>query len=227
MYPDLSVTRKKTEEYQCDAISALVQLNESHFQRFHTFRLDWQPGPDGHIRWYSDEVFRFGMTAEGLSEEKAQIPNEPSYVIFNTAISTSWGFPNPPWGCTDYDCKNTGSQCGFNPGFCKTLPAKFMIDHVRIYQNKADPLHTVGCNPPDYPTRRYIEAHAFRYKTVDDVDVLKPIIRGGSKCHSSDQCGEGQCVNGYCECSTGWVGPKCLVSFFLLGLITFPPFHAC
>lgn len=34
------VGRTAEESYQCDAISAMMQLNESHFQRMHTFRLE-------------------------------------------------------------------------------------------------------------------------------------------------------------------------------------------
>ena len=108
------------------------------------FRLEWQPGPAGYVRWYAfppllpclhptlpyptlpmsshtpptsrcrsyplspysaigrvryiNGVFRFGIDATSLTPWGTKIPDEPSYVILNTAISTSWGFPNPPWG---------------------------------------------------------------------------------------------------------------------------------
>ncbi len=52
--------RSASESYQCDAISALVQLQMDHFDSMHTFRLEWQPGPRGYIRWYMDGEFRFG-----------------------------------------------------------------------------------------------------------------------------------------------------------------------
>ena len=39
-----------------------------------------------------------GIDATSLTPWGTKIPDEPSYVILNTAISTSWGFPNPPWG---------------------------------------------------------------------------------------------------------------------------------
>ena len=64
----------------------------------------------------------------------AEVPQEPSYLIINTAISTSWGFPNPPWGCAGYDCKDPELQCGFNAGFCKSLPAEFLVNYMRVYQ---------------------------------------------------------------------------------------------
>jgi len=142
------------------------------------------------------------------------IPNEPSYVILNTAISTSWGFPNPPWGCTLYDCKDPDGQCGFNPGFCKSLPAHFKIDFVRVYQNKQDSRQTIGCNPQDYPTRKYIIAHEYKYKKLTDYHALKSIREGGGSCEKDLQCGEGKtgsCHFYMCRCQSGWTGPYCLV----------------
>lgn len=216
------VTRSKAESYQCDALSSMVQLNESHFNSFHTFRLEWQPGDDGYVHWYMDDEFKFGVEAAGLQKQKSKIPNEPSYVIINTAISTSWGFPNPPPGCTEYDCKDTAKQCGMNPGWCKTLPAEYLIDYVRIYQNKNDPRQTVGCNPKDYPTKRFIKAHESRYKALEDTEAIKKIVTGGGSCSDDSQCGEGACRysllkyftnHGFkgCDCVEGWQGPQCLV----------------
>lgn len=147
------------------------------------------------------------------------IPNEPSYVILNTAISTSWGFPNAPWGCTVYDCKDPDGQCGFNPGFCKSLPAHFKIDNVRVYQNKKDPRQTIGCNPPDYPTKKYILGHSEKYKATASVHPLKAIRNGGGKCEENSQCGEGitgSCHFYSCRCISGYTGPHCLVRYFAL-----------
>lgn len=197
----------------------MVQLTEDHFNNFHTFRLEWQPGEDGYIHWYLDDEFRFGVEAEGLKKMDTIIPNEPSYIIMNTAISTSWGFPNPPPGCSEYDCKDTAKQCGMNPGWCKTLPAEFKIDYVRVYQNKEDPRQTIGCNPKEYPTKRFILAHEFRYKAVTDVHALKPVKTGGGHCSNDSMCGEGHCSGGLfqkCQCHEDWTGPHCLVCFYLL-----------
>jgi hypothetical protein len=202
----------------------MVQLNESHFHNMHIFRLEWQPGQEnGYIHWYMDDHLRFGVEAEGLTSEQASIPNEPSYVILNTAISTSWGFPAPPPGCdaSEYDCKDPTKTCGFNPGFCASLPAEFAIDYIRIYQNKKDPSQTIGCNPKEYPTKRFISAHEYRYKDKESVHALKTIRNGGGHCHtlsrsinnnnpndnnnmssansasSSNECGEGECVTSW------------------------------
>lgn len=189
----------------------MVQLGDDHFKNFHTFRIEWETGPQGYVRWYMDDVFRLGIDAEGLKEFGTQIPEEPSYIIMNTAISTSWGFPNPPAGCNVYDCKDPASQCGFSPGFCKELPAEFKIDYVRVYQNKNNDNHTIGCNPPKYPTRRYIQAHEYNYKGMSQAHAIEDIKHGKGKCKSHKDCGEGTCNNHKCQCKHDWIGPHCLV----------------
>lgn len=205
------IARSQKESYQCDAISSMMTIDKSYFTSMHTFRLEWQPGDDGYVRWYVDGKLRFGVEQAGISSvSEAKIPNEPSYIIFNTAISTSWGFPNAPWGCTIYDCKDPEGRCGFNPGFCQSLPAKFLIDYVRVYQNKKDPRQTLGCNPKDYPTRKWILAHEYRYKTLLDTHALKDIVKGGDKCSKDSECGFGTCSFYRCKCSGYWVGPNCL-----------------
>jgi beta-glucanase (GH16 family) len=220
------VGRSVKEAYQCDALSSMAQLNESHFQGMHVFRLEWQPGEDGYLRWYIDDEFRFGVDGEGLRKQGTMIPNEPSYIIMNTAISTSWGFPNPPPGCTDYDCKDPVKQCGMNPGWCKTLPAEFKIDYVRLYQNPTDPKQTIGCNPKEYPTKRFIKAHEYRYKGLNEKQALDDVVTGGGECHSDMDCGAnygtGTCQYSIwkffsnagwkgCVCHQDFQGPHCLV----------------
>ena len=216
----LSVTRSKKESYQCDALSSMVPLDKSFWEEMHRFRLEWQPGENGYVHWYIDDVFKYGVEAEGLKITNAQIPNEPSYVIINTAISTSWGFPDPPWGCTVYDCKVPEGRCGMFPGFCQQLPAEFHVDNIRVYQNREDPLQTIGCNPQDYPTKKFILAHEYRYKRLTDVHAMKPVVVGTARCSKDADCGEGYCnSNKRCHCRKGWVGSRCLVrghSLFLL-----------
>ena len=206
------IARSEKESYQCDAISSMMSIDKGYFQKMHTFRLEWQPGDSGYLHWYVDGKFRFGVEAEGLAAVNAntKIPEEPSYVIVNTAISTSWGFPNPPWGCTEYDCKSQEGQCGMNAGFCKSLPAKFFVDHVRVYQNKNDSRHSVGCNPRAFPTKKFILAHEYRYKSLLDVHALKDTQVGGASCRKDAECGEGSCTFRRCSCRADWLGPNCL-----------------
>lgn len=216
------ITRSKAESYQCDALSSMYTLDESFWTRMHTFRLEWQPGDDGYVHWYVDGELKFGVEAAGLSIIDTQIPNEPSYLIVNTAISNSWGFPDPPWGCVDYDCKREDAKCGFFPGFCEQLPAVFKMDYIRVYQNKADPRQTVGCNPREYPTTRFIKAHEYRYKRQTDKHALLPVKKGTGRCtadNEDDYCGNrkgqanGKCLpSGHCKCFEGWTGPFCQVA---------------
>lgn len=191
----------------------MMTINKEYFEKMHTFRLEWETGKNGYLHWYVDNKFRFGIEQSGLEEFGTEIPKEPSYVIINTAISNSWGFPNPPWGCEEYDCKRTDA-CGFNPGFCKTLPAKMYVDSVRVYQNKKNPNQTVGCNPKEYPTKKWILAHEYRYKNKDETHALKPIVAGGGYCLEDKECGEGYCSFRRCICDKKWTGPKCLVPEF-------------
>lgn len=192
----------------------MVQLDHSHFRDMHTFRIEWQPGEDGYVHWYSDSKFRFGIEQEGLDPYHTHIPREPSYIIFNTAISTSWGFPPTPLGCSQFDCKTVEGRCGFNPQFCSSLPAQFKIDHVRVYQNKEDPSMSVGCNPQSHPTSRYIAAHPEKYIKIDQAKPLEDVVAGGGRCKSDGDCGEGACSAFYrCSCKEDWTGPSCLVIY--------------
>lgn len=186
---DEPIGRSAAESYQCDSISSMMQLNHSFWEDMHRFRLEWQPGTDGYIHWYVDDVFRFGVEAAALKKTDTFIPREPSYLIMNTAISTSWGFPAPPIGCDEYDCKTTSGRCGMNPGFCESLPAKMKIGHVRVYQNKKDPLQYVGCNPEQYPTTRFINGHKERYMKPFDAEPLKKVKAGGGVCRQDSDCG--------------------------------------
>jgi hypothetical protein len=110
----------------------------------------------------------------------SEISSEPSYILFNTAVSSEWGFPkecpaNCP--CKTYDCnsKDFREICGFSEGFCdmmKDSPPQMKVNWIRVYQNPDDPLQKVGCSTPERPTRRYIEAHEKLYKQEHDVRVF-------------------------------------------------------
>ena len=170
--------------------------------------------PNGYTNFYVDNKFLFGVAGNALAEMATSIPNEPSYVIMNTAISTSWGFPNPPPGCDIYDCKVTGGQCGMDANFCSSLPAKMQVDHVRVYQLKNESRHSLGCNPPGWPTTKFIQAHQSRYmRQHKDLHPLKQQKVGGGRCLVDSDCGvHGQgatCSGKSCKCPNNMVGPHC------------------
>ncbi len=39
------------ESYLADAISANVNITDTHFDDFHTYRLEWATGEEGYLKW--------------------------------------------------------------------------------------------------------------------------------------------------------------------------------
>ncbi|MCB9850010.1 MAG: family 16 glycosylhydrolase [Phycisphaerales bacterium] len=70
---------------------------------FHTFALEWFPG---RLDWYIDDALVFTSISSG-------IPNEPFYIILNTAVGGIW--PGNPNGTT-------------------VFPQYHTIDYVRVYE---------------------------------------------------------------------------------------------
>lgn len=58
---------------------------------------------------------------------------------------------------------NAGISSGFQPVHFKelTFPGTMLVDYVRVYQ--APNKERVSCDPPDYPTAKYIADHADLY----------------------------------------------------------------
>ncbi|CAN0308956.1 unnamed protein product [Ascophyllum nodosum] len=212
--PEEPVYRGADQAYLADAISALTPLKRTHFHDFHNYKLEWVPGPGGYLRWYIDNVEVLAVDAKVIEEHGTQIPDEPSYIILNTAVSSSWGFPVPPIPCDNpcYDCGDDKCHCAIPQGFCKMLPSYFMIDYVRVYQNTSDDRMSVGCDIPSHPSKLWIQAHQYRYMRVGDKKPLKAITAGWGKCEEDEDCFQGSCHWGRCHCEKGWVGPKCQVT---------------
>lgn len=155
------------KDYSADAISANTNLTKDNFDEFHTYRLEWQPkldagdiplqylengevdrspasGHPGYIAWYVDDKFLYRIDGSALDLTGSMMPEEPMYIIFNTAISSTWGFPQPcPEDCayckgdkvTDcFDCRKLECACSMPKNMCKNFPAYFLIDWVRVYQ---------------------------------------------------------------------------------------------
>lgn len=148
---------------------------------------------------------------------ETEIPSEPMYLIMNTAVSHTWGFPAPcPDGCTCqcYECGNPKCACALPSGYCDNFPASFEIDYVRVFQAKNESKHILGCSPEARPTAQYIEGHAKKFTADGDTRPLRPVARGGASCSSDKQCGggsHGSCSPaGSCECLQNSTGPNCL-----------------
>jgi hypothetical protein len=138
-----------------DALSGGFVNLDNLDTEYWTYRMEWGTGPEGHLGWYYNGNFVWAMGADsfgaysvcsdrgGVKEcsrtPPRQIPQEPMSLVMNTAIGTWNG------GQTALDGKH--------------WPAKFWIDYVRVWQQEQN----IGCDPPDFPTRKYIQTHAEWY----------------------------------------------------------------
>lgn len=218
----VSLDHKPTSKtYQSDTLSANVNLTSDFYEDQHVYRLEWEPsdenGEGGYIRWYIDGVFNYGFEGNVLDFTGSQVPDEPMYLLLNTAVSSNWGFPKPcPYwcDCKCYECGNPDCECGLPDGFCENIPASFEIDYVRVYQAENDERHEVGCSTPRKPSKTFIEGHKERYMNDDDKEPLKPLSNGGAVCETDDDCGSstrGSCSEDkQCVCVVGTTGPSCL-----------------
>lgn len=238
--PNEPVTRNANQAFQADAVGAMKQIVSEHFKSPHTFRVEWQPGRGGRLDWFTKSYKMtdgngtiFHMEGDGKGKDwehslsipdyaleeamGSKIPEEPSYIIFNTAISSTWAFPYsvPDWCPKCYDCHDPKCTCSFNPGFCnmmKTGKVALKIDSVRVYQSRNDDAHsgnphTVGCDPVDFPTREYIKGYQYRYMrnppfVYDDKLPLRNVKRGGGVCVVDEDCGGGPGSDGTVDASS-------------------------
>lgn len=101
---------------------------------------------------YIDDEFVYGIDGLVFNDTGASIPLEPMYLILNTAVSSTWGFPNSadcprPRDGSDscFDCRNKECDCYVPRGMCGNLPAYLLIDYIRVYQDTSKgSKHTTG-----------------------------------------------------------------------------------
>lgn len=120
--------------YSTDTLSANRNLNSSKFDAFHLYRLEWESGDAGYLKWYFDNELVYSIDAATLKLTGAIIPEEPMYVILNTALSSTWGFPT---GCPDacYDCKRPECGCALGEGeFPSPLHAFALFDFSVLFR---------------------------------------------------------------------------------------------
>lgn len=212
----------KSKTYQSDAISANRQLNKTHYEKQHKYRIEWEPpnenGEGGYVKWYTDDELVFGLNGESLDLTRTEIPSEPMYLIMNVAVSHTWGFPICPDGCdcTCYECDNPACKCGLPNGYCDNFPANFEIDYVRVWQAKNNSRHILGCSPEHRPTEQFIQGHAEKFMTEGQKQPLEPTRNGGGICIKHTDCGSkiimGSCISNVCVCQTNYTGPNCKTS---------------
>ena len=209
--------------YQSDALSANYQLNKTHYEKQHVYRVEWEPpaenGTGGYVKWFTNGQQIYAIKGSVLDLMQTEIPSEPMYLIMNTAVSSSWGFPMPcPDNCLCdcFECGNPACACAQPPGYCENFPAAFEIDYVRVYQAVNEEKHILGCSPKSRPTELFIKGHPKRYMTEGEKRPLEPIRQGGAPCTKNSECGGkranmGLCSSaGVCICMANYTGPRCL-----------------
>ncbi len=210
------------EPYRTDSLSANIALTEDFYENYHRFRIEWEPPEDagygGYVKWFIDDKLITAVDGYDLhSTSQTEIPSEPMYLVMNLAVSKDWGFPDAwfkncskkCWSCLDPDC-----ACALPKSFCAHIPTSLEIDSVRVYQPSNHRKYSVGCNPPNRPTREFIEVNKVVYKQPSEDNPLKEIAVGGGICTTNDDCGtseRGVCSrNATCFCVSNWTGPNCL-----------------
>ena len=233
-YNHFNSDSKKSQDYWSDAISYNRQLDESHFNKSHVYRMEWDVPTEtsgGYIHWFLDGELVLAIDGDDVIDAGlgSSVSSEPSYILVNTAISSQWGFPfkcPTDCPCKTYNCNSDEYQyqCGFSGGFCDMMKAsspQYKMNYIRVYQDASNPVQKVGCSTPERPTRRYIEGHPYLFKEAKDSVPLLEIERGGGSCGDTvangtlmSTCGgasRGHCTKGkLCSCNPGWTGPHCL-----------------
>lgn len=129
-----------------------------------------------------DGQFVQQIKSNALNMTGSQIPEEPMYLLLNTAMSSTWGFncvgQTDDCACDCFDCNDPKCACAVPKGLCGMLPVSFEIDWVRVYQSPNNPNQTIGCSPPNYPTKVFIEGHISDYMDEGDFQPLMAVPTG-------------------------------------------------
>ncbi|RLN72568.1 hypothetical protein BBJ28_00017713 [Nothophytophthora sp. Chile5] len=208
--------------YQMDAISSNWAVHMAAYVDWVTYSIEWVTGSDGYIRWEVESQPIFEITADVLTnppQDAAQMNpkklmiEEPMYIIFNVALSSSWGSKPPNAGTSG--CYGDGSDETTN-AICDAFPMYLKIDYIRVYQDTSKgTAMAIGCNPSSHPTKQWIEDNIDSYTDTDNPWTK---VSGRAFCDSDDDCTissrmsviTGSCKNGRCKCaSDSWSGPRC------------------
>ncbi|TFK60546.1 beta-glucan synthesis-associated [Pluteus cervinus] len=108
---------------------------------------------DGYVEWQVDTEPSHRVSALAVGPDTGDggsgvgqrlIPEEPMSIVLNLGISQNW---------QDIDLTSM------------IFPAEFLIDYVRVYQRKDSVNY--GCDPKDFPTLDYINAHLPAYQNIN------------------------------------------------------------
>ncbi|KAF9268840.1 beta-glucan synthesis-associated protein [Marasmius fiardii PR-910] len=115
---------------------------------FSVYGFEYKPGFDGgYITWITDNRIAWTIKAAGVGPDDTvqistrPVPQEPMYLIMNLGMSRNFG-------PVDFDHL--------------MFPTSMIVDYVRVYQEEGS--INIGCDPPEFPTRAYIEAYREAYQ---------------------------------------------------------------
>jgi len=130
------------------AVSGLTNLNNQWYDgnAYQIYAFDYQPGAEGQVSWYVGKDRTWTLDGRALRANgnvgQRVIPEEPMTLILNFGMSNGFAALNLT-------------------GLAPLMPATMRVDYVRIYQDEDNPL--VTCDPPGYPTTKYIAEHPEPY----------------------------------------------------------------
>ncbi|KAI0651966.1 glycoside hydrolase family 16 protein [Trametes meyenii] len=171
-YSIMDETKSKMNSYKGgvyqQATSVVTMTNQQAYEltgnEYSIYGFQYKPGfGDAYIAWIADSQLAWvlkqaGMAADPVVEiSDRPIPQEPMYLIMNLGISTAFGF-------VDFDHLS--------------FPATMKVDYIRVYQDP-DSIN-IGCDPPDFPTKAYIDEYIEAYTNpllttwVDDYKQTNP-----------------------------------------------------
>ncbi|GLD99614.1 hypothetical protein PINS_up008340 [Pythium insidiosum] len=221
----------KPFNYQMDAISSNWPVHLGAYTDFLVYQVEWVTGENGWVRWMLGGSPIFEVTAQAFSKVPQDTNNrnpqkvmleEPMYLIFNVALSTSWGSRPPNAG---KPCRGDGKDPKVN-AICDDFPMYMKIDYIRLYQDLGSDLEKdnymqIGCDPKTHPTREWILGHLDEYQDFDNMAID---VAGQAFCRTDDDCTvaptgniqlarlvTGKCVKKRCQCThqDSWAGPRC------------------
>ncbi|GMF26284.1 unnamed protein product [Phytophthora lilii] len=217
--------------YQMDAISANWPVHLGAYTDYFVYQVEWMTGKNGYVRWMGTGQPLFEVTAKAFSvvpqNDKKTNPQklmleEPMSIVFNVALSRSWGAAPPNPGS---ECRGDGTDETVNK-ICDDFPMFLKIDYIRLYQDPSgnrgdDDYMQLGCDPKSHPTREWIRGHKDEYEDADNpwTEVVgKAFCTSDSDCtigrNGTQKLVTGKCVESRCECSypESWGGPRCTLA---------------
>ncbi|KAG1715715.1 hypothetical protein ID866_1431 [Astraeus odoratus] len=152
---DSTITQLNTYKggvYQ-QALSAVSYIDSQNYngENYATYGFEWWSNPNdrasGYITWYSQSAQTWKITQDSMGPDSTVqisqrlVPEEPMYIIFNLGMAPSF---------QEQDFMHL------------EFPSTMYVDYVRVYQREGVQ-DGIGCDPPNYPTADYINAHLNAY----------------------------------------------------------------